>query len=412
VPQLWRQPDFLKLWTGQAVSRLGSSITSIAIPLAAVLILGASPLQMGLLAGASGAATLVFGLFAGAWADRLRRRPILILTDLGRAAVLGTVPLAAALHRLTMGHLYAVSAAAGILTVFFDVSYQSWLPSFVGRDNILEGNSKLALTESIADVAGPGLTGVLVKLITAPMAILMDAVSFLCSAISIALIRAPEPRPQPTLQPRIFAEILEGLHASWGQPILRAMVKQRACASFFLGFGGSLYMVFAIRELGLSAAVLGAVISIGGASALLGPFAAERLVRLFGPGPVLIGATLLAGIAMLLPPLAHGSVALATAYLSVAQVFDIAWPIFNITELTLRQAVAPDRLLGRINSAMHLLLYGIMPAGALAGGILAQWLGIRATLFLAAIGFLLSTLWFVFSPVRTLRTLPEPVPTS
>jgi len=171
---LWRDPDFLKLWAGQAVSQIGSWITLVGLPLTAVLVLGASPLQMGLLSGAGAAAVLVFGLFAGAWADRLRRRPILIAADLGRAAVLGTIPLAVTLHRLTMGHLYLVAAASAVLTVFFDVSYQAYLPALVSRENILEGNSKLALTDSIAGIAGPGLTGVLVQAITAPIAAKMS----------------------------------------------------------------------------------------------------------------------------------------------------------------------------------------------------------------------------------------------
>ena len=404
---LWREPDFLKLWAGQAVSQVGSGISSVGLPLAAILILGASPLQMGLLSGAGGAAVLVFSLFAGAWADRLRRRPILIFADLGRAAVLGTVPLAAVLHQLTMGHLYLVAAASGVLTVFFDVSYQAYLPSLVGRENILEGNAKLALTESIAGVTGPGLTGILVQWITAPMAILFDAVSFLCSAFSIWLIRKPEPQPECGPQPHLRREIAEGLRTSWREPILRALAKRTATAAFFGGFFGSLYMVFAIRELGLSAALLGAIISVGGASSLFGAFAAERLVRRFGFGRTFIGAAALTGAASLLPAIAHGPVAVCAVFLGAAQLFDFAWPVYNINELSLRQAIAPYRLLGRVNSAMHLLFHGILPVGALAGGMLAQSIGMRPTMFAGALGFLLSTLWLVFSPIRSLRELPK-----
>ncbi|MGA2592187.1 MAG: MFS transporter [Bryobacteraceae bacterium] len=403
---LWRDPDFLKLWAGQAVSQIGSWITLVGLPLTAVLVLGASPLQMGLLSGVGAAAVLLFGLFAGAWADRLRRRPILIAADLGRAAVLGTIPLAVTLHRLTMGHLYLVAAASAILTVFFDVSYQAYLPSLVSRENILEGNSKLALTDSIAGIAGPGLTGVLVQAITAPIAILFDAVSFLCSAFSVWLIGRPEPPPEPSAAPHIGREIIEGLRVSWHAPVLRSLLLRTATASLFQGFAGSLYVLFAVRELGVSAALLGAIISVGGATYLLGALAAERLARRFGLGHTLIGAAAVAGVGSLLPPLARGPVWVCAAVLSAAQLFDIAFPIYEINKLSLRQAIAPGHLLGRVNSAQHLMFRGVMPLGALAGGALAEAIGVRSAMFLGASGFLLSTLWLVFSPIRHMRELP------
>jgi len=404
---LWRHPDFLKLWAGQTVSQMGSWISRIALPLTAVLILGASPFQMGLLSGADAAAVLVFGLFAGAWADRMRRRPILIAADLGRLAVLGTVPLAAGWHRLNMGHLYLVTAASGILTVFFDVSYQAYLPSLVERENLLEGNSKLTLSGSLAEIVAPGFTGILVQWITAPMAVLFDAFSFFCSALSIWLIRKPEPPPDRGLQTHIAREIIEGLRASWREPILRALLQRTATASFFMGFIGALYLVFAIRELGVSAAILGVIISVGGACSVGGAFAAERLVRRFGLGPAVIGAAAVVGAGSLLLPMAHGSVAVCAAVLGVSQLFDIAWPVYTINELSLRQAITPPHLLGRVNSAMHLLFRGILPVGSLAAGTLAQGIGTRLTLLAGSIGFLLSTLWLVFSPIRRLRELPN-----
>src|SRR5450755_823094 len=276
---LWREPDFLKLWAGQAVSQVGSWITLVGLPLTAAMLLKASPLQMGILSGAGAAAILLFGLFAGAWADRLRRRPILIWTDLGRAAVLATIPLAVAFGRLTMGHLYLVAAATAILTVFFDVSYQAYLPSLVGAGDILEGNSKMALSEAIAGVVGPALTGALVQAITAPIAILFDAASFVVSALSLWLIGKPEPRPVPSATPHIGREIVEGLRASWHEPILRTLLLRTATGALFLGFGGSLYFLFAIRELRISAVLLSIVISVGGASGVFGALTAERLVR-------------------------------------------------------------------------------------------------------------------------------------
>src|ERR1019366_1152634 len=348
----------------------------------------------------------LFGLFAGAWADRLRRRPILIWADLGRAALLGTIPLAVAFGRLTMGHLYLVAAASAILTVFFDVSYQAYLPSLVSPANILEGNSKMALSESIAGVIGPGLTGVLIQALTAPIAILFDAISFLGSALSVWLIRKPEPRPEPSAAPDIGREIMEGLRASWREPILRTLLLRAAMAAIFGGFGGSLYILFAVRELRINAVLLGAIISVGGFSDLFGALTAERLVRRFGFGRTLIGAALLIGVAGLLPPLAHGPVALCAAFLAVAQLGDMAWSIYNINELTLRQAVAPSHVLGRVNSAAHLTFRGVLPVGALLGGAVAEVIGLRGAMFVGASGFLLSTLWLICSPMRRLRELP------
>ncbi len=404
---LTRDRDFLKLWGGQAISKIGSTITSVGIPLTAAFVLGASPLQMGFLAGSSGAGALVFGLFAGAWADRLRRRPILIATDLARAALLGTIPLAAALHRLNMAHLYVVATVAGILTVLFDVSYQAYVPSLVNRAELVEANSKLALTESIADITGPGLTGLLVQLITAPMAILLDALSFVCSAVSVWLIRKPEPRPEPRLSPHIGREIAEGLSASWRNPLLRALLQRTAMGAFFMGLMGGLYFLFAVRELHITPVLLGIVISVGGVSNLIGALLAERLLHRFGLGRTLIGAAWMIGLAMLMVPLAHSPVLLCTVFLIAAQLGDMAWPVFNINATSLRQAITTsDHLLGRVSSADHLLFWSALPLGALAGGAIAQTIGIRQTMLIGTLGYALSSLWLTFSPIRHLRKLP------
>jgi predicted MFS family arabinose efflux permease len=361
---------------------------------------------MSSLAGAGGAGVLVFGLLAGAWADRLRRRPILIASDLARAALLGTIPLAAALHRLNMAHLYGVAILAGILTVFFDVSYQAYVPSLVSRQNLVEANSKLALTESIADVTGPGLTGLLVQLITAPMAILLDALSFLCSAVSVWMIRRPEPVPEPGANPHIGREIAEGLTASWRNPLLRALLVRAAGGAFFGGFYGGLYFLFAVRDLHMTALLVGVVVSVGGASNLLGALLAQRLLHGLGLGQTLIGAQWMICLAMLMVPLAHGSPALSAAFLIAGQLGDMAWPIYNINETSLRQAITPDHLLGRVNSAVHLLFWGALPLGAMAGGAIAQTIGIRQAMLIGTLGYLFSNLWFTFSPIRHLRQLP------
>ncbi|HXB69740.1 MAG TPA: MFS transporter [Candidatus Acidoferrales bacterium] len=405
LTSLLRDPDFLKLWFGQAISRIGSQVTLVGLPLTAVLLLGASPLQMGALAGASAAPVWIFGLFAGAWADRLRRRPILIAADLGRAVVLAVVPLAAMLGRLTIVHLYLVATISGFLTVLFDVSYQAYLPSLVERENLVEGNSRLALTESVAEIVGPPLTGALVQLVTAPIAILCDAVSFAASAVFLWLIRKPEPPPARALEPHMGREIAEGLRAAWRHPLLRPLAGRKATAAFFLGFASSLYVLFVTRELGLTPVFLGIVISAGGISNLAGAFLAEPLAIRWGVGRTLVGSSLVIGLAMLAVPLARGSVAVCTAILIASQLCDAAWPVFTINETSLRQAITPHRLLGRVNAATHLIFQGILPLGALAGGAIAQGIGVRNTILIAAGGILLSTLWLVCSPVRRVRDL-------
>lgn len=290
--------------------------------------------------------------------------------------------------------------------MLFDVSYQAYVPSLVNRENMLQANSKLALTESIADITGPGLTGLLVQLITAPLAILLDALSFLCSAVSVWLIRKPEPLPEPSIAPHIGREIAEGLIASWRSPLLRALLQRAAAGAFFLGFIGGLYFLFAVRELHITAVLPGIIISVGGASNLLGALLAERLLHRFGIGRTLIGAAWMIGLAMLMVPLAHGPVALCTAFLIASQLGDMAWPIYNINETSLRQSVTPNHLLGRVSSAGHLLFQDAIPLGALAGGAIAQSIGIRQTMPIGTLGYLLSTLWLTFSPIRHLRTLP------
>jgi predicted MFS family arabinose efflux permease len=403
--RLLRHPDFLKLWSGQTISQIGSRITREGLPLTAVVLLGATPFQMGIMNGASGVVILAFGLFAGAWADRLRRRPILIVADLGRAAALGMVPLLALLHRLAMPHLYAIAAIAGALTVLFDVSYQAYLPSLVARENLLEGNSRLALSESIAEIAGPGLTGVLVQWITAPLAILFDAVSFLVSAASLALIRKREPEPGRAADAHIGREIRDGLQTCGRHPILRALAARTGSASFFMGFIGSLYIVFAMRDLKMTPALLGVIIAVGGASSLLGALITEPLVKRFGYGRILIGAALFTGAGALLMPLAHGSMAMCALFLVGSQVTDAGWTAYSISELAIRQSIVPDRLLGRVNSAMQLLFRGIYPAGAFVGGALAQRIGVRNTILAGAVGVLCSNLFLFFSPVRSLKTV-------
>ena len=309
-----------------------------------------------------------------------------------------------------MGQLYLVIALAGFCTVFFDVAYQSYLPSLVEREELLEGNSKLAQSSAIAEIAGPGLTGVLVQLITAPIAILFDALSFVVSAVSVWMIgKSGSPRVNPLRAGQHWKqETLAGLRFIFSHPLLRPLACFSACGFFFFGFIGTLYVLFAIRTLQMPPAALGVVIGVGGVGAMIGASVAPRAARALGIGRTFFSTMLVVVVSYTLIVLAHGPLVVAMAFLVTQQLFgDISFAIFNVNELSLRQSVAPAHVLGRVNGAMQLLTRGIYPLGALVGGALAQSIGIRATLAVAVIGVALSILWLIASPLRTLREIPS-----
>ena len=372
----------------------------------AVLVLNATPFQMGILAAAGGFVSLVCGPAAGLCVDRYRHRPILIFADLGRAAALASIPLAAVFHVLSMAQLYIVVTVAALLDVLFDVAYQSYLPALVARENLLEGNSKLALSNSIAETFGPGITGVLVQWLTSPIAILLDALSFLASALTVWLIRKPEARTVPRHPSRFSAQLTAGWRAVIHFPMRRALAGHSATAGFFGGFFASLYVLYAIRYLHLTPVLLGAVVALGGLGNMLGATLAGRVMRRFGLGATLIGSALVMGASSFLISLAHGSILMATLFLMAAQIGDVGWPVYNVCELTFRQEITPSELLGRVNSIMQTIFRSLLPLGSLCAGALAGWIGIRPTLATAAAGLLLSTLWLIFSPLRTMRDYP------
>ena len=400
---LWRDRDFLKLWTGQTISEVGSRITREGVPLTAVMLLHASPLTMGTLAALGGIAILLVAPLAGIVADRYRLRPILIAADLGRAVVIAMIPIAASRGMLRLWTLYVVVAFAGILSVFFDVAYQSLTPSLVSRDRILEANSKLALSAGAAEAVGPALSGSLIQLLTAPLAMAVDAVSFLFSAASLALIRKPELHKPPAEHFPTVHELTAGFRFVFAHPILRPIAFRAANTSFFWGFYGALYVLYAIDTLKFTPLLLGFIVTIGGFSSLLGSAAIPWLNRRFQPGTLLIAATLVQGFSNLLIPLAQPGFS-AILCMGGAQFFgDISFPIYNVQELTIRQALSPPEVLGRVNGAMQFMFRGIIPIGALAGGALAQYVGVRQTIFASAMGILGASLWLVFSPVRLLK---------
>ena len=409
---LWRHPEFVKLWTGQTVSQFGSQVSQLAIPLAAALVLNASPAQMGLLGAFEFAPFLLLSLFAGVWVDRMYRRPVLIIADVARAALLGSIPVAALLGVLRIEQLFVVGLLTGVGTVFFDVAYQSYLPVLVSREHLVEGNSKLEVSRSVAQIAGPGLGGALVQLITAPIAVLVDAVSFVASVMSLLLIRQPEPPPvgRDGNTASIWKELREGLEVVLGNPLLRSIAGCTGTSNLFNNAMMAVYVLYVTRELGLQPAAVGLIFAIGGPGALLGAISAAQLAKRFGLGRTIIGSVAVGGMANLLIPFASGPALLITAMLMAPMfVGSAASTIYNINQVSLRQAITPDRVQGRMNASMRFIVWGTIPIGALLGGALGQTLGIWPTILLMVLCELLSPFWILLSPVRQLQTQPAPV---
>ncbi len=405
---LWRHPDFMRLWAGQTVSQLGSTVTREALPYTAILVLGASPLQMGLLGAAGAAPLLLLGLFAGVWVDRVRRRPLMIAADIGRAVLLLSVPVAYLLGWMRIEQLYLVAALTGVLSVFFNVAYQSTLPGLVRREDLLEGNSKLGLSESVAEISGPPLGGALVQLISGPITLLIDALSFVFSAFMLRRIQAEEPQPAPSEQhEHVWRDLSTGLRAIWADPLLRAMAGTSAIQSFFGWFFGAIYGLYAIRVVGMSTAMVGITVAFGGVGALFGALLVRPATRRFGLGPTIVGGLLISSAISLLIWLAGGLPAIAVPLMIASQLIGDGFStVAQINETSLRQTITPDHMLGRVNASMHVLGEGIGTLGLLAGGVLGELIGLRPTVAVAVLGGLLGCVWILWSPLPRLRELP------
>jgi MFS family permease len=409
---LWRHGDFLKLWSAETISQFGGQIGGFALPLVAIITLDVSAFQVSALYVLEFAPFLLFSLPAGVWVDRLPRRPILILADLGRAAALATIPIAFFLDALTIWQLYGVGFFVGFCTVFFDVAYQSYLPSLVERTQLVEGNSKLEVSRSGAQLSGPALAGVLVELLRAPYAIAADAASFVVSALFLMRIRKQEENI-PTRAERKAAkssmrtDLREGLQWVLGNPYLRTISMSTATFNFFGSMMQAILAVYLVRGLGMSPFVIGVIFAVGNVGYLLGAVTANRISRRVGIGPAIILGGLLE-LAQLLVPLAPQDANRAIPFLVVSGLlvgFGIV--LYNVTQLSMRQAITPERLQGRMNSTIRFIVWGVMPLGLLAGGALATSFDLRTAIWVGAIGSSLAWLPLVIGPVRTLRVLPE-----
>jgi MFS family permease len=406
TPSLWRHADFLKLWAGQTISELGSVVTRTAVPLVALLVLGAGPREMAYLVVSASLAVLLVGFLAGAWVDRLRRRPLLIWADAVRAVLLFSIPLAYVADVLGMGQLYLVVFVEACLGAVFDAAYPAYVPSLIGVERVIEGNSKLATSSSIAEIGGPGIAGGLVQVVSAPFAILVDAVSFAVSAISLALIRAPEPaRPPRESATPIRAEIGEGLRLVRRHPVLFPIVARSVIAHVAGSFYGVLYILFLLQDLHLSPVLLGIVVSAGGVGSLVGSLVASRVIGRLGLGPALIWTALGAAVLGVLTPLAQGPLLVATVMVFIPQLFgDGLQTIEGVAEISLIQGLSPDRILGRVNATLEVFSHGIAyPIGALAAAAVADVVGVRGGIAIGWAGMAISIVLLVLSPLPRVR---------
>jgi MFS family permease len=403
---LWRHSDFMSLWGAETISQFGTQVTLLALPLVAIVTLDESAFRVALLTTAEFLPFLLLTLPAGVWVDRLPRRPILILANLGRAAALLSVPVAHWLGLLTIWQLYGVGFAVGVGTVFFDLAYMSYLPRLVRRAELLEGNAKLEMSRSVAQIGGPGLGGVLVSVLTAPVAIFVDAASYLISALLMGRIRTAEAVAPRDERRSLRVELREGLGYVFRHPYQRGIVGAVAISNFFGQLVFAILLVFAVRELGLTAAAIGIILSLGSVGALVAAVTARRVGDRLGVGRTVLVAAFLFG---------PGTLLIAVAPLDYAEVFIVAaiaivgygGTLFNVTMISLVQAITPDRILGRANASRRFVVWGVIPVGGVVAGVLAETIGLRETIVVGSLGGLLAVVPILASPIRSLGRMSE-----
>ena len=414
-PSLFHHPNFRKLWVGDTISQFGTQVSQLAIPLVAIIFLKASAFEVALLGTVEFLPFLLFTLPAGAWVDRLQRRPILITGDVGRALCLISIPIAYKLGILTIAQLYIVGFAMGVLTVFFDVSYQSYLPSLVDREQLVEGNAKLQASQSAAQILGPGFGGYLVGVLTAPVAVIVDAVSYLASALFVFTIKGSEapipkvegPRGSPLERLRGFGgEIREGLAFVLQHPYLRMIAAATSSSNLFGNLAMGIFLVYVVRVLGLDPLRIGLVFSLGSIGTFAGALVANRIAAKIGVGRTIVLAMAINGPSAFL---------IAIAPVGAAEPFLVASfalggfgaLVYNINQVSFRQAITPERMQGRMNATMRFLVWGTIPIGSTISGILATIFGLSATIWIGAILSFTPVLFLIFSPIRSIKAMPS-----
>jgi hypothetical protein len=405
-PPLWHVAGFRNLWIAQTVSALGSRVSRTAIPVIAVLSLHGTAFQLGLLSALTVLPGAALGLALGGRIDRTRKRPILVAADLVRAVAVVTVPIAAWAGVLSMAQLFVVVAVAGSATVLFRITDNAFLPTLIGTRRLVEGNAKLEATDSVAEIAGPGLAGILIELLTAPLTMLLDAASYLVSAAFLGRIRVTETPAAPHAEDGVVRDAVLGARVCWREPLVRPLLLSSAIATLSGGFFFALYMLYTLDVLGLSAGVVGVVIGVGGVGALGGAFVAPRLSRALGLGPAMVVSCALGQLAALAIPLAQGSRAATVGWLLVHQLFGDGFLVaFAIHAVSLRQAVVPRGLLARTNAVFAVVEGALLPVGALSAGALGTALGVRSAVWVGVVGGLAAPL--LLSPLWRLRRLPR-----
>lgn len=406
LPSLFHHADFRRLWVGDTASQLGAALGTFAIPYLAVTALHASEFQMGLLGTLTTLGFLVIGLPSGALIDRLRKRDVMIAADFGRFVLLLTVPIAFWLGWLTFVQLAAVATAVGMLQVFFDVSYQSYLPTLVHHDQVVEGNSKLQATQSVSQAAGPAFGGLLIKLAGASWSVAINAFGYLASALSLLRIQHRETPPRPEERRPLVVEIREGLSFVVRHPLLRRLIACTGISNLFSSVAAVLFVFYMVQLLHLSPVTIGVIEAAAAVGGLCGALVTTRLAKVIGEGMTIIVTCLvlcavgftwaLSSVLPAVPTLLVGNFVIGAGIVS-----------YNIATVSFRQRLCPPKLLGRMNASARFLVWGTMPIGSFIGGVLGHRLGTVPTLWIAAIGGTLAALPVLFSPLWSMRTLPQ-----
>jgi predicted MFS family arabinose efflux permease len=407
-PPLLRQPEFLKLWAAQSISQLGDQVTLLALPLVAVLTLDASAAQMGFLVAAELLPHLFFSLLAGVWIERSqRRRRLMILADVARAGLLASVPIAAAFDVLTFPQLYAVAFAVGTFAVVFEVSWPALFVSLVPRRDVVDANSKMSLSRAVSFVTGPSLAGFLVQVLTAPVTLLVDAVSYVGSALFLTRIRAEEP-PVEKDGNGVVRSLRDGMRFVLGDELIRADLGCAATINLFNFVFHAIFVLYATRELGVAPGTLGVALGIGAVGGILGALVAPRLEQAIGIGRSVVLGSLLFPAPLILVPIASGSELQLGLFLAAAEFFSaVGVMIFDISAASLTFLRTPDRIRARTAGTFRFVNYGIRPIGALLGGALGTVLGLQAALWIGVVGALAGVVWLAFSPIPRLRHVAE-----
>ena len=403
---LWHDRGFVYLWAANAISQLGEQVSVLAIPLTALFVLKQGALQVALLRAFSVLPFVVFSLPAGVWIDRVRRRPLMIAADFGRALALLTIPVAYWLGHLTLSQLYVVAVIYGTLTVIFDVSYLSFLPGLVSRERLSDANAKLLGTAAIAQVIGPTLAGALIGAVGAAVAVVANAISYATSGAFVTAIRGREAKPEH-METRGRDDLVEGIRYVFRQPYLRTLTIWTSLWNLFTSGFFAIEVVYFVRTLHWGATEIGIVLALGSSGLLLGALVNERLVARFGIGRMIAYSGIVFSALLAAVPGAPRSHA-AVVIVGSGFVASIVGFFANVNQLTFRQAITPTRLLGRMNSVVRLMYWGTIPAGSALAGILAGPLGLRTTLFAAAVGSTLTCIPIATSKIRTVRSATVP----